>query len=511
MKRAPSDDLFRLIKSLKKGEKRNFKLLAGILAGDRDKKYLDLFDAIDKQEAYEESRLQRALGIEASSTFSSIKNYLYRFILKSLVHFDRGPQADLSSYRDQARILVAKDLPDQARKLLRKAVREAERAEQLEDLHMLLGFELDILLRTQHARKMGASIEALNTRKQEVLAQMANLDAYLHLSSKMSLLTATRHVARRPEDLQEFHEISGDPLLSDISMAKTGRAQLEFLTIHRKLSSYQDDIPRTIEYCQALITMFESQEQLLENHLHRYFAEIGYLCRYQWRSGAHDAAIRTLERLPELRARYPKARLDFFRLYYSIRIGLAVHVGHTEKGIALVDEIEREMKALEGAIPLGHEMVLQYLIAYMQLMHGDPGAALPWINRFRNSPRSEMRIDLQGFIRILNLLVHYDLGNYLVVESEIINTQRFLEKHGRLGAYETALLRAMRRLTHVAGGPKEAEAIAQIAADLAAVPAEHTRKLADDTLDFPLYIESKRTGRTMAEIRREKVGSDWRD
>ena len=49
-----TDILFQLIKSLEKGEKRNFKLYVKRNSGSEDLKIVQLFDALDKMEEYDE-------------------------------------------------------------------------------------------------------------------------------------------------------------------------------------------------------------------------------------------------------------------------------------------------------------------------------------------------------------------------------------------------------------------------------------------------------------------------
>src|SRR5438105_14306340 len=78
-----SDDLFRLIKSLKQTEKRYFKLFSSQHKGDKN--YLKLFNAIDKQKTYDEEKIKHFF---ARSTFIKHlaweKNNLYKLIMKSL-------------------------------------------------------------------------------------------------------------------------------------------------------------------------------------------------------------------------------------------------------------------------------------------------------------------------------------------------------------------------------------------------------------------------------------------
>ncbi|MEY2639210.1 MAG: hypothetical protein RIR90_692, partial [Bacteroidota bacterium] len=55
MPNRPTDQLFQLIKSLDKAEKRNFKLYAKRNTAGADLKVVQLFDALDKLEEYDEA------------------------------------------------------------------------------------------------------------------------------------------------------------------------------------------------------------------------------------------------------------------------------------------------------------------------------------------------------------------------------------------------------------------------------------------------------------------------
>ena len=52
----PSTELFQLIKSLSKSEKRYFKLTSSLQSGDKN--YMKLFDAIELQDSYDEQEIK---------------------------------------------------------------------------------------------------------------------------------------------------------------------------------------------------------------------------------------------------------------------------------------------------------------------------------------------------------------------------------------------------------------------------------------------------------------------
>ena len=79
-----ADELFQLIKTLEKGEKRNFKLYVSRNAAAEDLKITQLFDALDKMDAYDEDLLLKKNAAIQKQQLSNLKAHLYKEILASL-------------------------------------------------------------------------------------------------------------------------------------------------------------------------------------------------------------------------------------------------------------------------------------------------------------------------------------------------------------------------------------------------------------------------------------------
>jgi hypothetical protein len=117
-----ADELFQLIKTLEKGEKRNFKLYVTRNAASDDLKIIQLFDALDHAEVYdEESILKKNTSIHKQQ-LSNLKAHLYRQILSSLrlIRIDQSIDIQLHEQLDYARILYNKGLYHQSLRLLQK-------------------------------------------------------------------------------------------------------------------------------------------------------------------------------------------------------------------------------------------------------------------------------------------------------------------------------------------------------------------------------------------------------
>jgi hypothetical protein len=140
------DDLFQLVKSLEKGEKRNFKLYMQRNTGNAELKVVQLFDALDKMEEYDEGQLLRKNKAIAKSQLSNLKASLYRHVLASLrlLKDENNIVLTLNELMDQARILYNKGLYLQSLKVLEKIKQIARQYHQLTYLQQALFFEKKI-------------------------------------------------------------------------------------------------------------------------------------------------------------------------------------------------------------------------------------------------------------------------------------------------------------------------------------------------------------------------------
>src|SRR5438093_12612073 len=102
-----SDTLFQLIHSLEKSEKRNFKLYIKRSSGNKDLKIIELFDALDKLNEYDESILLKRLPSIKKPQLSNSKVHLYKQLLASLRLLKSTESIDLqlNEQLDYARIL----------------------------------------------------------------------------------------------------------------------------------------------------------------------------------------------------------------------------------------------------------------------------------------------------------------------------------------------------------------------------------------------------------------------
>ncbi|MBK8390162.1 MAG: hypothetical protein IPL23_13175 [Saprospiraceae bacterium] len=79
-----TDQLFTLIKSLSKAEKRNFTVYANRIQDSDTLKYVQLFELMDKQKDLNEPQILQKLKDTDKSQYSNLKRHLYKQIMISL-------------------------------------------------------------------------------------------------------------------------------------------------------------------------------------------------------------------------------------------------------------------------------------------------------------------------------------------------------------------------------------------------------------------------------------------
>ncbi|MEZ4986820.1 MAG: hypothetical protein R2795_17580 [Saprospiraceae bacterium] len=107
------DPLFRLIKSLSSAEKRHFRLYANRTNLAGEKKFVQLFDLIDKQTNYDEDLLIKKMpGTQTKGQLFNTKRHLYGELLTSLrlIYINKQIDIEIREQIDFARILYSKGM-----------------------------------------------------------------------------------------------------------------------------------------------------------------------------------------------------------------------------------------------------------------------------------------------------------------------------------------------------------------------------------------------------------------
>lgn len=493
------DALFQLIKSLTRGEKRNFRILAQLTSGD--KKYVQLFDVIDLMEEYDEAKVLKKFKKDPSfeKQFAYNKNYLYNTILNALTYFRKANDSERSSLILQVRILLEKNLYSLAQKQLRKVKEKINQQEKFEELLQLFRMETDILKRTELAECLPESFRQIEFEEKIALDKILNLREYHKLELQTHVLLATQHIARQQNDLVTVEKMLASPWLADETQALSNRARILYNEIHRRIASYKGDTAGSLVYGERAVELYELSPHIIEEERGAYMRQVSHLAfGYTVTKGIQDS-LPWIVRIRDTEATTAQERLFKFEKYHLFALAYLQDTG--QKGSeGFLKEFDQELEHLENDIAISTRLYVSYLRSQYHLVNGEYSEALKWINRFLNHPRTNLRSDLQSCARLLNMLIHYELGNLEVIEYSIKSAYRFIYKQERMYQFERRFLNFFRRLI-LAPGPDAVRAeFVAYRNDLDTIMEDPFEKQASNFLKVEEWLDAKLQNRSMAAV-----------
>ena len=200
--------LFALIKSLSKSEKRYFKLMSQLQEGNKN--YLKLFDAIYKQESYNEDIIREQFRKEKfMRNLPEAKSYLMGMILKTLRNHNKPATVHdelLLLYTD-ARLLINKSLFKHAWLIIQKIKKIAGAVDKYDFVSMALELEESIASRSGEYIIPADEIRKSFTERVDAILKNKNVVEYTGLNWQLANKFSKVGVVRDNEQKKEFDKL----------------------------------------------------------------------------------------------------------------------------------------------------------------------------------------------------------------------------------------------------------------------------------------------------------------
>lgn len=447
----PSTELFKLIKSLTKSEKRFFKLSSSLQAGDKN--YLKIFDYIEKQSVYDEEELKAAFAKETFiKHLPSEKNHLYKLVLKSLRSF-YSEQSVISLLKQEMKnieILYNKALYKECEKFVSRAKEIAKDYEKFYYWYELISWEKKLLEEAYESGEFSADLDQLVEEEELVIAKLRNLAEYQVIYSKINLVFRsggfTRNEAERRvvEDIADYHLIKGK------NTAISTRAASMCYYIKGLCAATNRNYSDSYQFFNRTREILDSNPKIKEDSAQRYVMTLAHLLRCYIDSKDFENAqkmvadIRALETNKGFNSTDIQVKL--FTNTYAQELTLMHAMGEFQKSVDLIPKIEELQLFFGEKINKEQEITLTYKKAYSYFGIGNYKKALYYVNLVLNDNEQNLRQDIYSFLRLFNLVLHFELENYDFLEYVIKSTNRFLSKQERDFEAESICIKYIKKL-----------------------------------------------------------------
>ncbi|OAV46018.1 hypothetical protein [Lewinella sp. 4G2] len=450
------DQLWRLIKSLNKSEKRNFKLYANRLGAASERKFVSLFKAMDRAASEDDGAIREKLQLSAAG-YSNLKRHLYQEVLTSLrlIHITKEVDIELREQIDFSRILYGKGLYLDALRVLERAKHRA-----IDHNQDLLHLEIVEFQKLIEARHVTLSRQIVN--KMDLLLNESAMKSYSILNTSellnMNIQVHGRYIERGHVRSEEERE-ENDRFWSEIQTVRIDRETVTS-TFHQKINRFQAamwyhyielNFAESQQAAENASTLFTISRQMTVKDPDLYVRCLYYVTvfaylneepktmrRYRSRLGAFmdDEKIRFNENSRRIGAVYRK--LSRYNELFLL------------KDYAAAYDFSRRIAEdyASGAFkPARHRWGLfLYKSAAAAFLLGKYDDAIDDLNEVINMKTGIHRQDLMINTRLLHALCNYELGHHSLVAYHLTSLSRLLRKSREAAEVHRATVLTLQRL-----------------------------------------------------------------
>ena len=434
-------NLYELIYSLDKAERKHFLVNSHRI---RNSKYMRLFEFIVNNNHVDDECVRGYFrGERFLNQLHVVKNYLYNRILDSLRenHSAATINIRIKNHIISAEVLFKKELYHQCYYELKKAKNLASKFERTIDLLEILKMEKALIQSPLTDKGNLPAISNIISEEHQQIRSMSIYNQYLDIS--YNVLSDGYQPSSSSEILKSKileRNIDNDPLLTKI--------------MHHHIAyvfhTFQGNTEEGINQIRQLTEVIESHPHRIADDPKPYITainnQIGALLYLRKHTEIQDLLIK-IRQIPD---KY-KLPLDSYlrrslARSYNMELELYRDTLEIDKGLDLIPKTIGFLEDNIDLLPEEYIINLYYQFAYLNFLAGNHATALQFTNEIIGRNFGAIREDMQGFARLLNLILHYELKNIIVLKYAVLSTRRFLQKKKEMHLYEQNLLKFCSRL-----------------------------------------------------------------
>lgn len=446
-----SDDLFRLIKSLNKSEKGFFKKFASKNASGSKQNYIVLFEAIDAQDEYDEEKLKQKLRDPALiKQLPVYKVYLFNLILKALYQYSAydNTESQLNDMLSGIRILTSKHLYPEALKIIRKAKTLAYKF----DKHK---FIMELLAAERHILMLRPVKDMLNKRNEiyglqlDLVERIKEFYTQNMFSDRMTIMVDNQADFRKNE--QELEKIISDPAFGNINSIRGYFAMMNHFHTLLVYSGAKGNNEQILKQLKEQIEFEENHSQFINENPQNYvYLLINYLLysHYARDSKKISDARNRLEAIKKkIKGKLPR-ETEIQILFHASNVEMLIYEKSCDMaaGRTKIKQIEHDLKTYGNDVPANVKALMYINIACFSIIDHNFDIGLKYINKVLNSPDLTERKDVQQIAKMLELLIHYELHNYDLIEYMLKPAVKFFRSEGKNSPVSKILLKFFARI-----------------------------------------------------------------
>ena len=500
----PSTELFKLIKSLSKSEKRFFKLSSSLQSGDKN--YLKIFDYIEAQVKYDEEELKNVFKEETFIRhLPSEKNHLYKLILKSLRSYysEQSISSVLKQEIKNVEILYNKALYKECEKFVQRAKVIAREHEKFYYWYELLSWEKKLLEEAYESGEFSTNLDDLVNEEEMVIAKLRNLAEYQVIYSKINLVFRSGGFTRNESERKVVDGIADYHLIKGKNTAISTRASSICYYIKGLCAATNRNYDESFQFFNKTREILDRNPKIKADSGQRYVMTLSHLLRCYIDSHQFDKAEQLIKDLRSLEGvkgfDSTDIRVRIFTSTSNLELALLHAMGDFENAVQKIPSIEALQEEYGEKVSKEQEILFTYNKAYSYFGKGEYKKALQYINQVLNDNEQNLRQDIYSFARLFNLVLHYELENYDFLEYVIKSTNRYYSKQERDYEAETVCIKHIRKLAKCVTQNERLTELQNMKKDIDRLLQDHNERVVLEYFNIAAWVDSKLKRLSMSE------------
>lgn len=450
-----------------------------------------IFDVLERGCVPKTAAIRQATDLHEENIYS-LRSFLYKHILRSLksFHLEKSKQFALREVLDHAEILLSKGLHEQSKRYVEQGITNSH-PDTLPAYQVLFRIQqIQLLKFLDETEKLHATEEIV-----DAITQSADIIKHSYIARRgltKALYFVNRHFPLRDDAVKQQVYILLDQLLAipddpqqNYLMRNSRNAALSLL--YRLLGDWD----AAITYQEKTIRIIEQVDAQSLNRnipvINAYYNYVSLLLNKGDYAG-FTAAMQQLAASPvqgKAEARYKEA------IVLQLQLDSVIFSKQFSDGAPVIRAAEQFLTGIHPIPGLQQDMVYRLVVYY--IFTRDFDAALAKLLQLLHANAQHTLRSFPVHLRLLQILIHYELQHYLLLPSLIRNTYRFMMQQELYFEVERVILNFFKRILSKSDQQALSKEFAHLLQQFNQIENDYNERMAMHTFfDYKYWVERLR-------------------
>ncbi|MEO8211238.1 MAG: hypothetical protein ABI840_11825, partial [bacterium] len=407
--------------------------------------------------------------------------------------------------------LYRKGLYGQCSKIIKRAKKIAEAEEFLIELLRIKSYEIEVEGKFLHSmcyRKIILNEKNLFDETKNIINLIQNEFDLRRYSEDVYNYIFKGKINKK--DINKLKQLLNEPLLKSEMNALTFNSRTCYYNAKAHAYNIIGEIEKDYEYQKKNIEYMERHPEKLKSRLKIYIIVINnYLisCLENKKYEDYRIHMEKLVKIPteQIKNRLAKEKIDaqIFKTYYTHSLHLSLKNGVYKVDYQSLPEIINGLYTHKNHIQNSFHLNFYILFTLIYFIAQDYNNSLKWINHILNEKVYESKGDYNSLVLLLNLIIHFELNNFQLLECITKNTLNHLNKMKRANKFEKLFIDFIRKYS-IEGDEKKRQMLLKDFGSVMERDTDLSKEIGPELFDFHAWVDAKIQGRKFEELIREK-------